>query len=235
MKFLIAHISFVPLTQRKLITEKFDGKPIQLAEKMLQSNVQFIRTKTRYHVDLIFDNFVFDKDKRLLCGKIGINKETTLPKHDAKGFHKDVDKISPFVNFLWDSEDQFILVEKNASVFDNYEYVFNSIQSHLGKLLEPYGWGVFIEPITEKKDFWDAYSRFSSVYEVTFELHMPNLFGNTQKELAESLKDSNKRFNTTSVSQTLSNSEGKLNLNKKDSLIRNSSKLDYKWCWLVGD
>ena len=197
MKFLIAHISFVPLVQKKLILKEFDGKPIQLIEKLLVENVHFDRIKTRYHVSIIFDNFIFDEKKRLLGGKIGIDKETQLPKHDERGFHKDIDKITPFVNFLWDGEDQFILVEKNASVFNNYEYVFNSIQSHLGNLIEPFGCGVFIEPITERKDFWEAYSRFDSIYEVTFELHMPNLFGDTQKELASLLKDSHRRFNTT--------------------------------------
>jgi len=219
MKLLIAHISFVPLSQKKLTSEEFKGKPIELAEFKLKENVHYIRSKKRYHVNLIFDNFVFDANGRILGGKIGKDKEAKLPKHDELGFHKDVNKLSPFVDFLWDGEGQFILIERNTSVFEDYEYVFNSIQSHLGKLLEPYEWGVFVEPITEKRDFWDAYKKFSYVYEVSFELHMPNIFGNLQKELSESLKDLNKSFNATSVSQTLLNPEGKLNFNVNDSMI----------------
>lgn len=219
MKLLIAHISFIPLTQKKILTQEFKGKPIELAEIKLKENVLFIRTKTRYHVNLLFDNFILDTNGRLLGGKIGKDREMKLPKHDELGFHKDINRISPFVDFFWDSEDQFIFVEKNSSVFDDYEYVFNSIQTHLNKLLEPYDWAVFIEPITEKRDFWEAYTHFPLVYDISFELHMPNLFGGSQKDLSESLKGINKEFNATSVSQTLSNSEGKLSLNKKDSFI----------------
>ncbi|MDG6219350.1 MAG: hypothetical protein QCI00_07905 [Candidatus Thermoplasmatota archaeon] len=219
MELCIAQMSFIPLTQKKLLSKRFSGTPIELAESLLRIKTQYRREKKKKYVNLIFDNFIEDANGDLIGGKLGRDIEKKLPKHNDEGFYKKIDELSPFVDFFWERSEQILLVEKNSSVFNNYENVFNSIQAHLNNLLEEYDYNVYIEPITEEKNFWEAYEKFKWLFEVTFELHMPNLGGMTQENLKKSLNKINEDTNATSYLQSYFNPDGKLKLDRADPII----------------
>ncbi|MCM1566269.1 MAG: hypothetical protein NC238_10035 [Dehalobacter sp.] len=219
MKFYLGHIQFIPSAQRKLDAAKYSGKPIELAEKLLQEHNSYSPSKQRGYTSLVFDNFILDtSDGRLLAALIGKGVLREVPKHNENGFYKAKDDQWPFVVLLWDREEQIILIEKDQSVFQNYEAVFKSIEDHFNNLFDPYELRVYIEPKTEKVSFWNAVEKFKYIYVVTFELHRPNLLGITDEQLAESI-DKAKQFNGTSVSTSILNPDGGLALPRNHPII----------------
>lgn len=47
MKFHIARMSFIPSAQKTLLKPKYECTPVELAEKLLKNNPQYIRTKQK--------------------------------------------------------------------------------------------------------------------------------------------------------------------------------------------
>lgn len=221
MKFYVARMSFIPSKYQPLFKEDFEGKPIELAEQLLVSNPEYIPEKKRGFVSLYFGDFKFDSDGKLLAARLGKAKKVKLPKYDKlrKGFLEEKDTSYPYVYMLWDREEQVILIEKKSTVFPKYENVFRSIEGHLSRLLRKYGLSVSIAPITEKRDFWRHVESYTYIYEVYFKLYMPNLFGNTQKDLKEFLKSIKEAYNATDISTQLSNQDGLLKLSENDPEI----------------
>ena len=221
MKVHIARMSFISSAQKTLFKPEFEGTPVELAEKLLVDNTQYIPKKKRGFVGLIFGGFIFDTDRRLLSAKLGKTKEIIIPKYDddKKDFLDKKDTSYPHVYFLWDRDEQAILLEKNTSVFQNYETVLRSIEDHFNNQLAKHELRVFIEPLTEKTDFWRAIETYKYLYEVTFKLHMPNLFGETQKDMKNILEIFRDRYNATGVSDQISNPDGRLNIPDDDSQV----------------
>ncbi len=229
MKFHIARLSFVPSVQKTLVGPKFEGTPIELAEKLLVEHTRYT-SKNREgftSTSLIFAGFISGTDGRLLSAKLGKAKEVKLLDYDDdKPDFLDTERTSyPYVYLLWDRDEQVILVQKNTSVFQDYEVVLNSIEDHLNNLLAEYELRVFVEPLTEKADFWRTIQMLKYIYEVTFELHMPNFLGETQKHLKEALETFREEYNATGVSTRISNPDGRLNIPESDP----QTNTDLEW------
>lgn len=229
MKFHIARLSFVPSVQKILVAPKFEGTPIELAEKLLVEHTRYT-SKNREgftSTSLIFAGFISGTDGRLLSAKLGKAKEVKLLDYDDdKPDFLDTERTSyPYVYLLWDRDEQVILVQKNTSVFQDYEAVLNSIEDHLNNLLAEYELRVFVEPLTEKADFWRTIQMLKYIYEVTFELHMPNFLGKTQKHLKEALETFSEEYNATGVSTRISNPDGRLNIQESDP----QTNTDLEW------
>jgi hypothetical protein len=122
---------------------------------------------------------------------------------------------------LIDREEQVFIIEKNSSVFSNYNSLFNSIEDHLNSLLHEYDLSVSIAPITSTINFWKRISEYDYIYTVNFELFMPNLFGNTNKSAKNILSDVKEKHNADKLSEQISNEEGALNLSESDDGINN--------------
>lgn len=178
MKVHIARLSFISPLQKKLSKSKFEGTPIELAEKLLVDHPRYSPKKKRGFVSLIFGGFIISTDGRLMSAKLGKPKEVKLPDYDNDkiDFLDKKGTLYPHVYLLWDRDEQVILIERDTSVFQNYETVLKSIEDHLNELLAEYELRVFIEPLTEKTDFWKAIRTYKYLYGVNFELHMPNFF-----------------------------------------------------------
>lgn len=229
MKFHIARLSFVPSVQKVLVGPKFEGTPIELAEKLLVEHTQYTsKNKEGFtSTSLIFAGFISGTDGRLLSAKLGKAKEVKLLDYDDdKKDFLDTERTSyPYVYLLWDRDEQVILIQKNTSVFQDYEAVLNSIEDHLNNLLAEYELRVFVEPLTEKADFWRTIQMLKYIYEVTFELHMPNFLGETQKHLKEALETFREEYNATGVSTRISNPDGRLNILESDP----QTNTDLEW------
>lgn len=224
MQFHIARLSFVSPAQRILGKLKFEGTLIELTEKLLVENTQYTQKKKRGFVSLLFGGFIFDADGRLLSAKIGIARERKWPDYDTDkiDFFDKRGMEYPWVYLLWDRDEQAILIERNTTVFRNYERVLKSIEDHLNKLLLKYGLRVFVKPLTEKADFWRAIRAYQYIYTANFELYMPNFFGKTQNELKKMLEILREDYNATSAASQISNLDGRLRIKEDDQQINNN-------------
>jgi hypothetical protein len=222
MKFHIALLSFVPSVQKTLLKPEFKGTRIELAENLLKDNAKYIpRRGKRGYISLYFGDFLFGDDGRLLSARLGKSKDVILPKYDdsKQEYYTKEDKTYPHVYFLWDRDEQTILIERDTSVFWNYEVVLKSIEDHLNNLMNAYEIRVFIEPLTEKMDFWKAIKSYKYLYEVNFELHMPNSLGKTLSAIKEALDMYKKDYNATGVSNQISNEDGRLKIPEDDQQV----------------
>lgn len=221
MKVHIARLSFISPSQKTLSNSKFEGTSIELAEKLLVDHPSYSPKKKRGFVSLIFGGFIIGTDGRLLSAKLGKAKEVKLPDYDKDkiDFLDKKGMLYPHVYLFWDRDEQVILIERDTSVFQNYETVLKSIEDHLNGLLAEYELRVFIEPLTEKTDFWNAIRTYEYLYGVNFELHMPNFFGETQKAIKEVLEMHKRDYNATGVSTQISNPDGGLDIPEDDPQI----------------
>lgn len=219
MKFYIAHIQFIRAKQKKLVPHQYSGKPIELAEKLILAHKIYAPSQKRNYTSLIFDNFVTDPvDGSLLAALVGKGVQKEVPKHGKNGYYKVKDDQWPNVVLLWDRCEQLILIQKDNRVFSNYESVFISIEDHLNKLLDSYEYRAYIEPKTEEISFWNTINEYEYLYDVNFELHMPNFLGRTHEALAESLNEG-KEFNATSLGYSISNPDGNLIVPQNHNII----------------
>lgn len=225
MKFHIARLSFVSSAQRILQKPEFEGTPIELAEKLLVEN-EWYTPKKRGFVGLYFGDFISDMDGKLLAARLAKlkAKAVKITKIDErkKGFRDRIDESYPSIYLLWDRDEQVIIVEKDMSIFPDYEVLFRSIEDHLNKLLVKYELRVSVVPLTERINFWRTIRKYVDggyLYDVKFKLYMPNFFSKTQeslKEIKEALDAEKKDYNATESSRQISNPGGRLNIQEND-------------------
>jgi len=224
MKFHVARISFILSSQRRLT--KIEENPIDLLEKQIVTRPKYT-SRRKKQAPLIFDNFIYDSyDGSLILIKLGKEKEVKIPKHaDQVGFYDESEIISPSVNVIWDRINQLIAIEHKTTVFSDYEYVFDSISKHFNNLLDPLGYIVVIEPLSKKEEFWNIIRNSVKIFQLSFTLHMPNLFGDTNRSISEVLKTVQSSYNAASVTNKLENPDGNLKIDENDDEI--NSQLDW--------
>ncbi len=115
---------------------------------------------------------------------------------------------------LWDSEEQAIIVEKRTTAFPNIQSFFKALENHLNSLLIPYEIRVSIIPLTTDVDFWDVIDQHDKIYNVTFDLKMPNFFGSTNASVVEILNAIKQENNGSELSTKISNEGGNLRINR---------------------
>ncbi|HHS3346833.1 TPA: hypothetical protein ACTGGT_003626, partial [Vibrio cholerae] len=129
------------------------------------------------------------KDSGVMGGMVA--KAKSINGHDLEFNEYSVDDYPPMV-WLWDREQQVILLEKKTSVFSTPTAACKAFMSISNNIeLAEIGLRVDIEPVLneENQNFWEEYDKFDYVEAVTFELIPPNLFGNTEKEMKKALLD----------------------------------------------
>jgi hypothetical protein len=216
MKFVVARMSFVPFEQQNLFDLPVDRTPIEIAEEILQTRPRYTPTKGNT-IGFVLGSFQV-LEGRLLAAKLGILRGVTLSKYNEDN-HQFVDvKDDSYekVALLWDREQQAILLERNTTIYYEPERLFEYIQSHLNLALSHYGLSVTIRVIPEPMSFWKTIEKYEKIYSVRFKLTIPNMFGFTQKSLADWLQGFKEEANATEVTTEVSNPEGKLELNTTD-------------------
>lgn len=220
MKLLLGRISFSKTKQQKLFPDDSEKKPIDILASLLLKKDEYIPQKKHYHYPLIFGNFIKNDEGKLLGGYIGRGTHAKIPDHNNElGFYDKDDTIYPRVYFFWDRINQIILIEKRSKPFKNYQSVFNSIEEHFNDLMYNYDYTLKIEPISDVNDFWKIIVDSKFIYEVQFELHKPNLFGDISREFSEMLNEISNEYNSTSVTQKILNPKGKLKISKENIFI----------------
>ena len=204
-------MSFIPIKQKKLFKPEFEGTAIELIERLLVENPQYsVGERKKGFTNLYFGDFAYDKDNRMILLKLGKQKEWKRSDYREAKFIDEIKEDYPHVLLLWDRNEQTILIERNTAIFPNYLTVFKSIENHFNNLLEKFELEVYIVPIPKKGDFWKIIKEYQLIYEISFELYQPNLFGETEKSVKEILECFNEEYNATSVTITIANPRGNL-------------------------
>ncbi|EMW0821542.1 MULTISPECIES: hypothetical protein [Klebsiella] len=141
-----------------------------------------------------------------------ISKQQKIRGHD-KDFHEfDVDNYPPVI-WIWDKDEQILLVEKKTSVFRDALQTAKAFED-LGnnEYLSELGLRVFIEPCLEIDDFWSEYHNLEFIDNVTFTLVTPNIFGNSKEALTAELRDIERDTNANSITTSFENKDGNLKL-----------------------
>ncbi|BCK33193.1 hypothetical protein VCSRO96_3013 [Vibrio cholerae] len=165
------------------------------------------------------------KDSGVMGGMVA--KAKSINGHDLEFNEYSVDDYPPMV-WLWDREQQVILLEKKTSVFSTPTAACKAFMSISNNIeLAEIGLRVDIEPVLneENQNFWEEYDKFDYVEAVTFELIPPNLFGNTEKEMKKALLDTAEGTNANKITTVFENKDSKLNL-KSDGFLNNM----IRWC-----
>ncbi len=215
MKFYVALLSFVPTIQRKLIKKEFEGSIIELAENLLVKYNVYYKDKELVPY-LYFGNFIVGNDNELLAGDIGRRSKVNIIEYEDGKFRDEELETYPNIHFIWDRQNQLVFFEVDTLVFNNYESLIKQMEKHLSDLLEQYEYTVYIEPLTAKAEFWNTVRSFEHLYGVTFVMHMPNFLGKTQEEIKNVLTEYRNGYNATSLTTKISNTEGKLKIEKND-------------------
>jgi hypothetical protein len=127
----------------------------------------------------------------------------------------------PNIIIIWFREQQIIFVERNPLVFSNFEVILRSLEDHLTSILREYDLSVSIEPLSDFAKFWDYIKKFSSIYEIEFNLITPNFFG-AGMQAREILNSAKNRYDAKEVKMGISNEDGNLRVDQDDE---NTSQL----------
>lgn len=141
-----------------------------------------------------------------------ISRQQKIKGHDKDFREFDVDNYPPIV-WIWDREEQVLLVEKKTTVFKDPQQVAKAFEDLSNNdFLAQLGLRVFIEPCLEIEDFWSEYQSMQFIDRVSFTLVMPNIFGKTKQALSDDLRKIEKDTNANAVTTTFENRDGNLKL-----------------------
>ncbi|EOC8685565.1 TPA: hypothetical protein N5L24_000863 [Enterobacter roggenkampii] len=141
-----------------------------------------------------------------------ISRQQKIKGHDKDFREFDVDNYPPIV-WIWDREEQVLLVEKKTAVFKDPNQVAKAFEDLSNNdYLAQLGLRVFIEPCLEMEDFWSEYHNLQFIDKVSFTLVMPNIFGKTKQALSDDLRKIEKDTNANAVTTTFENRDGNLKL-----------------------
>lgn len=238
MKFFVCRLSFLRSMHKPLFEQTSDLEPIVLLEQLLQENLVF--KPRRYGegtVSLEFGDLMFSSNKGLIAGKLGKMKGIKKYNYENGRFGEERDVSHPYIYFFWDRYQQAIIIEKNSAVFADVEMLISSIERHFDNILSEYELSVKLVPITEKFDFWKVMEEYKVIYEVDFELFMPNFLGRTNEAVKDFLEPFKTDYNTSSVNLTLKSAEGCLRIRRDNFSLTKTvdwiSKGGGKWSAVV--
>lgn len=110
-----------------------------------------------------------------------------------------------YVVVLNNPYEQIIAIEKRTTAFPNTQNAINKLSFQLNRVLELHNLNVHINPIYDKKVFWD-FIKGKSIKKLEFNLITPNM-SNISKALSDDLKNLAKTSNTSRTDLRLNASE----------------------------
>ncbi|MDF4941917.1 hypothetical protein P3579_24070 [Vibrio parahaemolyticus] len=224
MNFYALRVSLVA-KEPQLFIHKNMSDDIYAFEDALRYSVQNPPENEHKEKLFSFKIMIDGRDEGVMAGMVA--KAKSLHGHDADFNEFSVDDFPPMV-WLWDREQQVVLVEKKTSVFSSPVAACKAFQALSNNIeLAEINLRADIEPVQNSSGhtFWEEYDKFDSIQSVRFELNPPNLFGNTEKEMQKALNDTTESTNANKVITTFENKDSTLKL-KSDSWFGNM----VRWC-----
>src|SRR3989337_2025741 len=110
----------------------------------------------------------------------------------------------PFVEFICDTTEkhQLLIMRHNTRIFPKISKIGYVLSEELNKYMYPIGYSVSYEQLVSESTFWDYVKDSEGIYQLSFDLLSPNLFGANQIA-NESLKSVQELFNNSEIRVSL--------------------------------
>lgn len=174
----------------------FENAMVDAANKIhMTSSTPSVHKKTSYTLKLSIK-----PTDGVMAGVI--SKQQKIKGHDKDFREYDVDDYPPIV-WIWDREEQVLLVERKTAVFRDAHQVAKAFEDLTNnEYLAQLGLRIFIEPCLEIEDFWSEYQRLPFIDKVSFTLITPNIFGSSKEALTNDLRKLEEDTNANTVTTT---------------------------------
>ena len=221
MKYHYFRLSVLPL----------DRPPILEAANSLPSispRQQYLRSLFGQRIDFTHrkKTFVYvhigthESDGRLLfLGRIGRSidaVENAPPEEEFEEITRPSWRASNVFIDISDQPDGQVIAFQHHYNIGRPLPIATSLTDHINRLNQDSGWFIEINPITDKQSFWQAvYQHKGEITSAEFNFATPNVLG-IRSRLNEELKDKRQQHNATTVTETLRNPSGTLDLSGQD-------------------
>mgnify|MGYP000848382148 FL=1 len=206
---------FLVLTEQMSLFQKAESEKEKIMYdffETLHSNKKVVRVigkkKSILYLTQKYDNNIF------LC-KYAKEKPMKKFQEGENDIESIVETNFPYIYMFFDLKRQLILIQNKSSVFEKVEYAKNSIGSFFQKTTDIHGYNFTIDELTYEQAFWECISGVDGVYELTFDLKSPNLFGGILKT-NEFLKKIKEIYNSTETQIKYKNEKGSLSVRKDE-------------------
>jgi len=157
--------------------------------------------------------------------KIAVKRERRISKKDfTEAVVEDYTNI--LIAFNNAPDVQKIAIQTNAYAFKETDIVSHILQDTLDKELKKESLSFYVEPIFDKKEFWNLVSRYQKqITQLSFEMVSPNMANisrNLQVNLKQLYEDTNSHKTTIELN---SDKDSHLEINQQSPLI--NSLVDY--------
>ena len=163
---------------------------------------------------------VHESDSRLLfLGRIGRSVDAVENAPPEEGFEEITRSSWRASNVFIDTNDQpdgQIMAFQHHYNIGRPLPIATSLIDHINNHNRDSGWFIDINPITDKQSFWEAvHQHKGEITSAEFNFSTPNVLGITSS-LNQELKDKRAQHNATTVTETLRNPAGSLDLMGQD-------------------
>ena len=155
----------------------------------------------------------------LLLGRIGRVVDALENTPPESGFEETTHRSWRAANVIIDTRDHS---DGQKMAFQNHPNVgkplpiASSLIDHINQTNIDSGWFAEINLITEKRTFWEAVNRYKGqITTAEFTFVTPNILG-IRSKLNSELKDKREKHNAATVTETMNNPKGNLNLEGDD-------------------
>lgn len=221
MKYHHLRLSVLPLDRPPLLEAAATLPPIsprqQYLRRVFGQRIDFLhRQKTFIYLHL----GIHESDGRsLYVGRIGRLVDAVENAPPEEGF-KEVTRSSwRASNVVIDTSDQpdgQIIAFQHHYNIGRPLPIATSLIDHVNRHNQDSGWFIDINPITDKHSFWEAVRQHKGeITAAEFHFATPNILGITSN-LNRELKEKRERHNATTVTETLRNPSGTLDLAGQD-------------------
>lgn len=133
-------------------------------------------------------------------------------------------------NILINTKSNFFIIEKNFDVSTNFDTLKNAIAKVITRFLRPRFLYFSLDLLTEKNDFWEYISvNAGNITDIEIKLTSPNLLGGIQS-VSQLLSQTKEQYNNTDFLFKLSNSEGNLKIDPKNTFLRDAIRYSSSGC-----
>jgi hypothetical protein len=144
-------------------------------------------------------------------GELAKEEIYTKPVEGETSITETQDLRTPFVYLIVDINKQILLIQDKTTVFQDIELTKTKIESFLTENLSKNSISVYLEPITDKKDFWQELAELGdiAITDLDLTLNAPNLFRG-RFAANEFVREIYEELNITEVTLKFKNRIGKL-------------------------
>lgn len=211
LKFFSYRFNLIIPAQKSLFDNKSKEEHFSDAIALLRDNkkAQFHHYNSKYFI--YFSDSLSDKIHLLTLAK---EESYTKPIEGDLTVLQVTDVRTPFIYVILDVKRQIILIQEKTTVFLP-EYAQARLQDYFTQSLALQSIVVNLEPIVDKKTFWDEVNDADSIEEFDLTLNAPNLFRGRFKA-SEFVKEVYEDFNISEFTVKFKNKLGQLKLLKEN-------------------